>query len=45
MKWILEPKKRVRIIFEPYHTELVLHAVYQGERKREEKFFTLLFLV
>lgn len=37
MKWILEPKKRVRIIFEPYHTELILHAVYQGERKREEK--------
>lgn len=37
MKWILEPQKPVRIIFEPYKTELVLHAVYQGDKKREEK--------
>lgn len=37
MKWILEPQKPVRIVFEPYHTELTLHAVYKGEKKREEK--------
>lgn len=37
MKWILEPKKHVRIIFEPWGTELELKAIYNGKKKREEK--------
>ena len=37
MKWILAKGKPVRIIFEPYGTELVLNAVYNGEKDREEK--------
>ena len=37
MKWILEPGKQVKIVFEPFGTELVLKAVYNGEKRREEK--------
>ncbi|MCI8371587.1 MAG: hypothetical protein HFI75_04175 [Lachnospiraceae bacterium] len=37
MKWILEPQKRVQIVFEPFGTVLTLNAVYQGAQKREEK--------
>ena len=37
MKWILEKDNPVRIVFEPYGAELVLGAVYRGEKKREEK--------
>jgi hypothetical protein len=37
MKWILEPKKQVKIVFEPFGSELTLKAVYNGEKYREEK--------
>lgn len=37
MKWIFVKNKPVRIVFEPFGTELVLKAVYQGEKNREEK--------
>jgi len=37
MKWVLEKNKPVRIIFEPFGTELVLKSVYTGEKNREEK--------
>ena len=37
MKWILEKNKPVRIILEPFGTELILQAVYRGEKNREEK--------
>lgn len=37
MKWILEPKKPVKIIFEPFGKELTLKAIYNGEKYKEEK--------
>lgn len=37
MKWILEPKKPVKIVFEPFGCELILKAIYNGEKYREEK--------
>ncbi len=37
MKWILEPQKRVQVVFEPFGTTLTLNAVYTGAQKREEK--------
>ncbi|SFC13540.1 hypothetical protein [Clostridium uliginosum] len=37
MKWVLEPNKPVKIIFEPFGTVLTLKAIYTGEKKREEK--------
>ncbi len=37
MKWILEPGKRVQIVFEPFGTILTLNAIYQGSQRREEK--------
>lgn len=37
MKWILEPGQPVKILFEPFGKELVLSAVYEGERKKEER--------
>lgn len=37
MKWILEPQKPVKIVFEPFGSELILKAVYHGEKYREEK--------
>ena len=37
MKWILEPGKHVKILFEPFDKELELKAVYTGEKRREEK--------
>ena len=37
MKWILEKDKPVRIIFEPFKAELILTAIYHGEKNREEK--------
>lgn len=37
MKWILEPRQRVQIVFEPFGTVLTLNAVYNGSQKREEK--------
>lgn len=37
MKWILEPKKNIKIVFEPFGKTLTLKAVYNGEKKRQEK--------
>ncbi|RII35957.1 hypothetical protein D2A34_00890 [Clostridium chromiireducens] len=37
MKWILEPQEPVKIIFEPFGSELTLKAIYNGEKYREEK--------
>ena len=37
MKWILEPKQKVQIIFEPFGTVLTLNTIYQGNQRREEK--------
>lgn len=37
MKWILEKNKPVRIVFEPFGTELILKSVYTGDKNREEK--------
>lgn len=37
MKWVLEPNKPVKIVFEPFGKTLTLKAVYTGEKKREEK--------
>lgn len=37
MKWVLEPNKPVKIILEPFGKELTLKAIYNGQKKREEK--------
>lgn len=37
MKWMLEPKKPVKIVFEPFGKELTLKAIYNGEKYKEEK--------
>lgn len=37
MKWILEKNKHIRIVFEPFGTQVVLKAIYTGDKKREEK--------
>lgn len=37
MKWVLEPNKPVKIVFEPFGKTLTLKAIYTGEKKREEK--------
>lgn len=37
MKWIFEKNKPVKIVFEPFGTEIVLKAIYTGDKKREEK--------
>ena len=37
MKWVLEPKRPVKIVFEPFGSELTLKAIYNGEKFREEK--------
>ncbi|MDP4182293.1 MAG: hypothetical protein Q8942_14540 [Bacillota bacterium] len=37
LKWILEPGKNVRIVFEPFGKEMELNCVYSGEKKKEEK--------
>lgn len=37
IKWILEPGKAIRILFEPFGKELSLKAVYTGEKRHEEK--------
>lgn len=37
MKWILEPDKKIKIIFEPWNKELTLSKVYQGKKKRIER--------
>ena len=37
MKWILEPGKNIKILFEPFKETLVLQSIYNGEKKREEK--------
>lgn len=37
MKWILEPKKPVKIVFEPFGKELTLKSIYNGEKYKEEK--------
>lgn len=37
MKWILDPGKNVKILFEPFNKILTLESVYNGEKKREEK--------
>jgi len=37
MKWVFEPKKRVKIIFEPWEKELELSTIYTGKRKHIER--------
>lgn len=37
MKWILEPGKQVRIIFQPFGKEITLTVIYKGPKRREEK--------
>lgn len=37
MKWILDPNKNIKIVFEPFGKTLTLKAIYNGEKKREEK--------
>lgn len=37
MKWILIPEQPIKILFEPFQKELVLHSIYHGTKKREEK--------
>lgn len=37
MKWIMEPRQPVRILFEPFGKELTLKTIYNGEKSREEK--------
>lgn len=37
MKWILEPEKPVKVVFEPFGKVMELQSVYHGEKKREEK--------
>lgn len=37
MKWILEPGKNIKILFEPFKKVLTLQSVYNGDKKREEK--------
>lgn len=37
MKWILEPEKPVKIVFEPFGKVMELQSVYHGKKKREEK--------
>lgn len=37
MKWILEPKKPIKILFEPFGKILTLKSIYSGSKKREEK--------
>ena len=37
MKWILEPKKHIKILFEPWKETITLQEIYEGEKKREEK--------
>lgn len=37
MKWILEPGKNIKILFEPFKEVLTLDSIYTGEKKKEEK--------
>lgn len=37
MKWILDPGKAIKIVFEPFGMEHTLKAIYNGEKYREEK--------
>lgn len=37
MKWILEPGKNIKILFEPFSKVLTLNTIYNGEKSREEK--------
>ncbi len=37
MKWIMEPGKHIKVLFQPFGKELELKAVYNGKKKREEK--------
>ena len=37
MKWIMEPGKQIRILFEPFGKVLELKTVYNGKKKKEEK--------
>lgn len=37
MKWILEPNKPIKILFEPFGTTITLNTIYNGSKKREEK--------
>ena len=37
MKWILEPKQRVQIVFEPFGTVITLNAIYKGKQKKRRK--------
>ena len=37
MKWILEPGKNIKILFEPFKKVLTLQSVYNGDKKREQK--------
>lgn len=37
MKWILEPNKPIKILFEPFKKTITLKSIYTGSKKREEK--------
>lgn len=37
MKFILEPEKNIKILFEPFKDVITLESIYKGDKKREEK--------
>lgn len=37
MKWVLEPNKPIKVVFEPFGKTLTLNSIYKGKKKREEK--------
>jgi len=37
MKWIMDPGKNIRILFEPFGKVMELKAVYNGKKRKEEK--------
>ena len=37
MKWIFEPNKPIKILFEPFKKELTLTTIYTGDKPKEEK--------
>ena len=38
MKWILEPGKNIKILFEPFKEVLTLHSIYTGEKKEKKRY-------
>lgn len=37
MKWILKKDEPIKIVFEPFGTEITLKSIYKGDKNREEK--------